>query len=203
MNDVLNYNVGWSQYDYDEYVSGGEVVAHAAFSYRSERDSSKRFVESDHIWEVQLIATAIREMQRFGPEYQLSLSQLIYVFETVNDLQNINGTPWKINLYKGKLLKEFKQYFQVTRTALSLDSIIIGNNTFLRIFNINVPLASCNGVDALTPSKISSNLKSCMKDVLVNHFYRAFFYNRSDEAPLNMLYAVMCYMYEAMFPKIV
>lgn len=194
---------GWSQHDYDEMLNG-EELPHPAFAFRSEKESGKRYYETDHIWEIQVMAIAIRESQRFGPEYHLSLSHLITVFDAVNQVQNLNGTTWKLNKYKGNVMKDFKQYYQVTQSAAfnTIESIIAGNNTYRRIFLTKLPLADEDAATTAASTagpRILDNLKSSMRQVLVNHFYVSFFNDTEDKA-LKMLYAVLCSMFDAMFP---
>jgi hypothetical protein len=104
---------GWFKSDYELYVEEhgtpqATKVNHLALSV-AKKDLTEtpdvkltnRFCQVDHVWEIQLITCAMQEVQRFkDPMLKLSLSDMVKIFNTVNDIRNLNVTTGKLNSYK-------------------------------------------------------------------------------------------------------
>lgn len=147
----------WSMADYEEYeeqYSPPNTVhsdyLHPALAFRlpsrkredsAEKEKEKRFCEVDHIWELQLIAVAVREVGRFGTG--LTLTDLVITFDVINDLPNLNGTTHKLNAYKGKVMTQFKSKYNVKFNGInSLSSILQGYHE--KMFLKPIPLFLCD-----------------------------------------------------------
>ncbi len=134
-------------------IPGGGVVS-TEYQHWFRKKDNRLFYEVDHIWEVQIMHIAIRELMRFRAakpksemkmtdkqiisisnflyKYQIGLVELHYITKLLNSLSNLNCTPWNINLYKGKLMKQFRSTYQINETALNYDlrSYLIGNRNY-------------------------------------------------------------------------
>ena len=97
---------------------------HPAFAKRSSKDES-RFFEVDHIFDIQLWVRAILVTNSCIDEDDhqfvgtLTFNHLEYLRTIINDPENLNVTPWKVNSAKGKLLTNFLSKWQLSNEEIT------------------------------------------------------------------------------------
>jgi hypothetical protein len=222
----LDRYTGWT---YDEYmdfldtpaptvegVHDQYAIARDHIAFKLYPSNYRRLLEVDHVWEIQLITIAIRETLRFN--VQLTLFDLQYIIEVVNDIGNLNGTTWNLNLYKGKIMKDFAGNFQLTNqaTVTSFENVMITNKRYILMFNRmpQIPPHFQVNDDQVIPQGefVRRSLSKAMENVLSNHFYPHFFgrFENTDGNNINddnlssdslkLMFGIMCSMFLAMFP---
>jgi hypothetical protein len=229
---------GWSKADYEVFVEEHGTpqaikVNHLALSSGPKNDSSEapdgkrksRFCQVDHVWEIQLISCAVQEVQRFKA-HELSLSDIIKIYTTANDVKNLNATTGKVNVYKGKVMTNFKSSFQITSKRIkSIGEIIVENITYGRIFLKPLPAftdevkiesptvantaenqspgGATNILNTIVVNNVAAKMELLMKEILEGFFFDEFFLAKDDDDEpikgMKLLYGVLCVMFLEMF----
>jgi hypothetical protein len=230
---------GWSKADYEVFVEEHGTpqaikVNHLALSIDPKNDSSEapdgkrksRFCQVDHVWEIQLISCAVQEVQRFK-DHELSLSDIIKIYTTANDVKNLNATTGKVNVYKGKVMTNFKSSFQITAKRIkSIGEIIVENITYGRIFLKPLPAftdefkiesptvantaenqspgEATNILNTVVVNNVAAKMELLMKEILEGFFFDEFFQAKDDDDDepskgMKLLYGVLCVMFLEMF----
>jgi hypothetical protein len=96
---------------------------HPAFAKRTLKDE-RRFFEVDHIFDIQLWVRAILVANScIDDDHQfvgtLTFNHLEYLRTIINDPENLNVTPWKVNSAKGKLLTNFLSKWQFSNEGIT------------------------------------------------------------------------------------
>ena len=138
--DIMGYTLEELDANYDSEIEGFPKhlrVKNGVLEKRSEAEAHKTLLEIDHVWDVQLWATAIEIVDKWAPKtddrghpFQVSFAQALYLYDMVNGLDNLNITTWKINkAAKNHLMYAFIHHRfdmapNATREMMSADNIL-------------------------------------------------------------------------------